>query len=524
MGRNILFITTDQQRYEALGCNGGEIARTPVVDALSREGINYRRAHCNNPVCMPARTSMFTGQHPLTHGVNANGIPYNGADNTGVASWLKRKAGYRTALIGKSHFEPMLDLGLKYRQNQMAAENNTGPWLGFDYAELAIHGPLGSTHYSRWLHKNYPEYLSGFATPLTAQGGGETGAPEVCHNPIPRELYHTDWIADKTLKYLDTLSDDDDWFIWVSFPDPHHPFDPPASEFSRVNWRDVPLPPGHPGSDAKAREILAQKPEHWLNWYLGIYKNPEGGPATFVPKNFTHDQLREAIATIHVENELIDEACGRILSRVTEKGWMNDTDIFFTTDHGDLQGDFGLMFKGPYHVDSLLHIPFIYKPAASAGISATEVSAPVTHVDLFPTFCDIAGVPVPGWVQGESLPLTADETRERAITTWDSQYRRVGMHLRTIYRDGYTLTSYLPSTRDKGGRFPILEAAWGDMGKIPKYKGTEGELYDHKNDPLQWRNLWDDPAYASIKSDLLADLLDNIPPERTPPLKVVVPV
>ena len=75
MGRKILFITTDQQRYDAIGCNGGTIARTPVVDRLAAEGINYRRAYNQNTVCTPARSTMLTGQYVRTHGVVANGIP-----------------------------------------------------------------------------------------------------------------------------------------------------------------------------------------------------------------------------------------------------------------------------------------------------------------------------------------------------------------------------------------------------------------------------------------------------------------
>ena len=74
MGRKILFITTDQQRYDALGCNGGKIARTPCADTLAAQGINYRRAHNQNMVCMPARSTMITGQYVRTHGVFSNGV------------------------------------------------------------------------------------------------------------------------------------------------------------------------------------------------------------------------------------------------------------------------------------------------------------------------------------------------------------------------------------------------------------------------------------------------------------------
>src|SRR5260221_9494791 len=96
MGRKILFITTDQQRYDALGCNGGRIARTPVVDRLAATGVNFRRAHNQNVVCMPARSTMITGQYVRTHGVYANGVPLP-ADAPSVADHLHRAAGYRTA-------------------------------------------------------------------------------------------------------------------------------------------------------------------------------------------------------------------------------------------------------------------------------------------------------------------------------------------------------------------------------------------------------------------------------------------
>ena len=102
MGRKILFITTDQQRYDSLGCNGGRIARSPVADSLAAAGINYRRAYNQNTVCMPARSTMITGQYVRTHGVFANGVPLP-QDAPSVAAWLHDRAGYRTALIGKWH-------------------------------------------------------------------------------------------------------------------------------------------------------------------------------------------------------------------------------------------------------------------------------------------------------------------------------------------------------------------------------------------------------------------------------------
>ena len=81
--------------------------------------------------------------------------------------------------------------------------------------------------------------LSGWAASISSNnaGPGDTGAPEVAYNPIPREHYHTDWVADRTIAYLDSLGANENWFIWMSFPDPHHPWDPPVSAARRIKWR-----------------------------------------------------------------------------------------------------------------------------------------------------------------------------------------------------------------------------------------------------------------------------------------------
>ncbi len=529
MGRKILFITTDQQRYDALGCNGGAIARTPVADSLAAAGINYRRAHNQNVVCMPARSTMITGQHVRTHGVVANGVPLP-ANAPSIAAYLHEQAGYRTALLGKAHFEPMFDMGQSYFENRMAREGSTGPFRGFERMELAMHGPMGQWHYSLWLQKNFPEEANGFIQLLdiSTKDGGDTGAPQLKYNSISREHYHTDWVADRTIAFLDSLSADEDWFVWMSFPDPHHPWDPPGAEARRrIKWRDLDLPVGYPGSREKIEQILAQKPRHWLDWYEGRFRNNEGGPWAFVPCTLTPDQLREINAMIHVENELIDEACGRVLKRIAERGWDAQTDVFFTTDHGELQGDFGLLYKGPYHVDALMRVPFIWRPAPGAKIKPAEISEPVGHLDLAATFCSIANVPIPQWVEGKPLPTAPGSDRHCVITEWDSQFAQIGIHLRTIYRDGWVCTVYEPSTRDYGFDLaPIVRAMGNDIPPLPdiRYDGTEGELYNLDEDPRQWRNLWSDAGYAKIKSDLIADLYDQLPPARNPRLAVESPV
>jgi len=515
MGRNILLITTDQQRFDSLGCNGGTVARTPVADRLAAEGINYTRAYNQNAVCMPARSSILTGQYVRTHGVVANGVPLP-EDAPSIAEYLHGAGGYRTALLGKAHFEPGFDPTGKWAENRRAAEGDTGYWRGFERSIQAMHaaafGDHPIQHYGHWMKENHPEHLHSFAALLGAQPGGDTGAPETKNNPIPREWYHTDWVADLTVAQLDEYTDDDDWFVWMSFPDPHHPWDPPASELGRVPWQDLDLPPGHPGSPDAIRKVLAEKPQHWLDYYDGKWANIEGGPMAFTPGQLTDDMIREINAKTHVMNELIDEACGRIVRYLDERGWLDGTDIFFTTDHGELQGDFGLIYKGPFHVDSLMRLPFIWRPAPNAGLATgATVSDPVQQIDLAATICSIAGLAQPDWIQGGPLPA-GDRAggRESAVCEWDSQFPGYGMHLRSIYRDGWVCTVYEPST---GGQPNGLERVLGDNvvnRSGVQYDGTEGELYNLADDPHQWHNLWNETAHAATRRDLAADLHDTL--------------
>jgi len=214
--------------------------------------------------------------------------------------------------------------------------------------------------------------------------------------------------------------------------------------------------------------------------------------------------------TKHLTTNLIvdiDEALGRVLRRIGERGWGDDVDVLFTSDHGDFAGDFGLLFKGPYHVDSLMRLPLVWRPAPSCAPAPTVMTRPVGLVDLAPTFCAIAGLAPMEWMQGRSLPVDDEDARvrgfEQALTEWDSELFGVEVHLRTITREGWVCTSCLPGTC---------------------HDGTEGELYDLSADPLQQVNRWDDSGMHALRDDLLADLFDHQPVHHTPRLQLEAPV
>ena len=367
MGRKILFVTTDQQRYDGLGCNGGRIARTPVLDSLARDGIVYRHAYTQNTECMPARSTMLTGQYPRTHGVTMNGIPLP-LDSPNIAALLRDRAGYRTALIGKAHFEPSSAPDQSYFENKAARLGSTGPHRGFERMELAAHtGRPGRSmyHYPKWLADHHPDAVDGFFEYIdknqmpSARGGGDTLAPQVWFNPIPRELYHTDWVADRAIDWLKSLPDGADWFLWLSFPDPHHPWDPPQLELTRYNWRDLDLPPFYPGNrercaDPPAQaEALARKLRRPWEFNFSV-------PPTFMPANMTSRPDSRGQRRYPCRERTDRRSAGRVVDCIGRRGWNEVTDVFFTTDHGEMQGDFGMLFKGAFHVDALMRTPFIW--------------------------------------------------------------------------------------------------------------------------------------------------------------------
>ena len=524
MGRKILFITTDQQRYDTLGVNGGVLSRTPVLDALAAEGIRYERCQPTSVVCMPSRASMLTGQFPTTHGAWMNGVPL-AIDAPSVAENL-HDAGYATALIGKAHFEPFMDPFGRYAENVLASlgvptieqpwfDGRRGVHRGFDHLEFATHGVLGPLHYAKWINEHHPEVMGGFYMVVDAElnvnaaGGGDTGAPQVKFNDVPREWYHTDWVADRTISWLERQGDEQDWFCWMSFPDPHHPGDPPKSEIARVPWREVPLPVNYPSKASEREALLDAKARHWRAWYDGRVVSNYEAPAKWVPATLSADQVREVNALNAVEVELIDEAVGRVLKAIEAKGWGDDVDVIFTSDHGELQGDFGLLFKGPYHVDALMRLPLIWRPARSVRLEPAVVRAPVSLVSLAATFLDVAGQPSPAWVEGSALPTSDEDARslsfDSTVTEWDSALFGVSVHVRSVVTATHLYTEYRSGTM---------------------HDGSEGELYDLVDDPLQRVNRFDDPALAGVRATLAERLCahEDRPGERAVPGEVMAPV
>ena len=227
-----------------------------------------------------------------------------------------------------------------------------------------------------------------------------------------------------------------------------------------------------------------------------------------MPATLTADQVREVNARNAVEVELIDEALGRVLAAIAARGWADDLDVVFTTDHGELQGDFGLLFKGPYHVDGLMRLPLIWRPAPSAGVAPAVVTRPVGLVDLAPTFCAIgrACPPSRGWRAPRCRSTTPTPTPGGSGGCSPSGTASCSASTCTCARSPGTAGCAPPT-----GPAPCTTAPRASCTTWPTTRSSAST----GGTTRRW------PA---VRDDLVADLRSALPPTRSPRLPLEAPV
>ena len=494
---NLLLVTTDQQRADSIGAYGNPVCRTPNLDRLAAQGTRFTGARTQNPYCQPSRATILTGTYPSTHGVSCNGIDLPDDAAAGSVARLLGAAGFRTGIIGKAHFAsiyPMVPTGKLESVEGSASmpEDWTGPYAGFDHAELILFGhmlrmapmmgrwnwcfgppPLG-LHYARWLFRDGPEAGRERLALMQPEAAGATwDHTQTWKNALPEEHHPTTWVADRAIEWLrGAAAPGKPFFGWVSFTDPHHPMDPPRP------WCDL-------YDEADVAEVLPEqrdeefdtKPAIHRLWSQGArgremeWANPGGA-------TLTHEELARMTAGYYGMVSQLDYAVGRVLGCLDELGVADDTLVVMTTDHGELLGDHQMIFKGPLHYEGLLRVPLIVRGAGFEP--GAVIDDPVGTIDLAPTFLRAAGVPVPEAMEG--VPL--QELGRDHVLTEDDHQILFRLPLRTITTRRWKLTRY--------------EAQEG-----------VGELYDLVDDPGEFVNRWDDPAAKAEKDDLLA-LLDEV--------------
>ncbi|MBT4097904.1 MAG: sulfatase-like hydrolase/transferase [Gemmatimonadetes bacterium] len=379
---NLLLLMTDQQRADALGCVSDWV-NTPHLDRLAQEGVRFRNCVTTSPVCIPARLSLATGLYPHNTWVWDNG--HHTLDPRSP-TWMQavRAAGYRTSLFGKTHLHPHGG-DLRDREHLMHeyglddVDEIGGPRAS---ARVLSHMTAGWEHLGLW--RAYREDLDDrFAT-----------KPHVARpSPLPLAHYADTYVGEGANAYLRDYDGDQPWCCWVSFGGPHEPWDTP-DEFARRYDPDqmpasIPLPEwaSHPGDRPLGAldKRLAQRPALDPQDVAAMRANYAGNV------------------------ELIDDQIGQILATLESRGDLDNTLIIFTSDHGEMNGDFGLIYKSQL-LNSAVRVPLIVRPPKGAIESQGAINdSPAEWMDVGATLCEMGGTRAVGFSQS-LLPGTADVT------------------------------------------------------------------------------------------------------------------
>ncbi len=506
---NFLFIITDQQRANHISCyNENNVLKTPNIDKIAREGIKFTNFYCNNPICMPNRSTIFTGQYPSVHGVTTNGRNLPQGTNTFVD--ILRESGYHTANFGKIHLNYF---GATSKQFNTADESQEFA-LPMDYKKLSSYMPyfgleevkIVSGHgilcahpdYLKWVESKIKldenlqvklkiepndstrEILKKFTRLMNPNREKSFMKLQIWNHEVPEELYSTTFVKENTINFLKKFSKGEylkeKFFTFCSFPDPHHPYSPPGKYFDMYNPDDINLPESFYDNHEKSPKFM--------NEHYNSTINTEGTVKGLFPKpkDVTEMDAKRVIAASFGMEKMIDDAIGEILNVLSDTGLAENTVVIFTTDHGELGGDHRFFFKGPYLYQSLIKIPFLIKiPNTLKNITCASLSS---SIDIPETVLELAGLPIPETMQGKSLgPILKNPDtiiNEDVLIEMDDEY--INEKTRTlISEEGWRLTVF--SNID-----------------------NEGQLFNLKDDPNEMNNLWNNKSYKDIKSDLVLRL------------------
>jgi arylsulfatase len=371
---NLLLITTDQQRFDAMGINGNPHLQTPVLDHLAATGVNFQRAYVTCPSCIAARRTILTGQAPATHGMVGyqDGVEFFPKF---TLPGLLRDAGYQTQLIGKLHQHPQRK---RY---------------GFDHMVMST-APSDRPD-SAWMKDNdYIDWLKQVGVRTSTGEHGLGGNGRLARPWHMEEQYHqTNYLTREAIEFMTRRRDPSQpFFLHLSYWAPHPPLIPPQVYYDRyVNNRDLRPKIGS----------WAPQGDHVPH---GIAHDSATGP-------FRPDVIQNAMAGYYGLINHIDDQIQRLIEAYFVYGGPRSKDplwIVFTSDHGEMLGDHHL-FRKSLGYEGSAHIPFFIS-GRNVDVPKSTSQALVCLEDILPTFLDFAGAPIPDGVDGKSLkPLLSGE-------------------------------------------------------------------------------------------------------------------
>lgn len=455
---NIILIMTDQQRYDSIAHLGFDYMITPNLDRLAREGTVFTNCFCTAPSCVPSRASFFNGRFPGRLGVYRNG------DRWGH-SWVEslNEAGYYCVNVGKMHTVPVNEpCGFHQRYIVENKDRGAGKSLtrfNDEWNKFLLYNNVKPP--SRIDYKSHPLYG-------TALGAYEWELGE---------QYHPDSFTGTLARsVVEQYDGDRPLFLQIGFPGPHPPYDPDPAYVDMYKDRLIPVSPA-------TREEMRAQPK-----CQQIYRESmmnDNHDAVKWSDNPSKEQL-ERLRRFYAANiTMIDRQIGSIIDALDRKGLLDNAMIFFTSDHGDCLGDHGHIQKWTMY-DSVVKIPAILWHSGKGVFSGRRCDALLEQFDIARLMLELAGVRIDPLAQSISI-------KDDFLSGRDAGRKYV-----------YAEHAFCNVMRGDG----FVSMVRSEDYKLVHYVDDEyGELYDLKNDPRECSNLWNDPAYDSVKQSLISALL-----------------
>lgn len=467
---NVLFIMTDQHRFDCLGANGNAIIQTPQLDHLAERSANFQYAFVQSPVCVPSRATFFTGRYPHCHKNRVNYTPLK--HDEVLLQKLLQDAGYSTGVVGKLHLYP---------PTKQEARRT-----GFDHVYL--HDATGRrdqfSDYVKWRDEHDPNKH----IPYRRYADNIESGKNPFRAAIADEFTETSWVGQQSQELLKSMAEEaKPFFLFVSFWKPHSPYEVPVPYDSLYDDVEVPLPPPVTLEDIQRlppplqKQILRGRTPHYtidrtrLQWIYRSYY----------------------AAVSHVDREV-----GTLLATLEATGEAGNTIVIFTSDHGDQLLEHGLLEKNVFF-ESSVRIPFLF--SYPGRVRPGKYNELIETTDLMSTLCELVGIEEPKHAQGRSFaPLVMGRKGE---------YKpRDVVFSENIIPEVITTSSlnlYYKKGEGVGGvRHPDSKMVRSHRWKLNYYPDGYGELYDLENDPGETRNLYDDPLHRKVVIELKGRLLD----------------
>jgi arylsulfatase A-like enzyme len=451
---NILFVTMDQFRADALSCLGHPVVKTPTLDGIAAEGVHFVSHYANSAPCAPGRASLYTGMYQMNHRVVANGTPLDHQfDNI---ARLARRAGYRPVLFG--YTDQAVDPREVTDSNDPRLRNYEGILPGFDVG-LDLTGDQAA-----WL-----EWLSGLGYPLT-------GVNEVLASEHERPAEHgvSTFLTNQVIDWL-AQAPEVPWFVHVSWYRPHPPYSAPGHYADLYDPADcasaIPAGPDrHPLQDLLARIPELRAPEQ--------------------PEAIARMRAQYYGSLTHVDHQL-----ARVVDAVQTRGEWDNTIVIVTSDHGEQLGDQGLMQKAGFF-EASYRIPAIIRDPRQPQSAGARIKAFTEAVDLLPTVAELLGEPIPP--QCDGLPLTSF-LRGESPSWW-----RSAAHYEWDWRDWYLRRAEDQWPRDRRLARRNLVVQRGEDYAYVHFGDGSWRCFDIKADP-NWATLCHEPAVVLKQAQALLD-------------------